>query len=45
MLLWVLLVERIDEGGARRVNVVNKVALGVRKSVALFKTLGFKMLL
>ncbi len=45
ILLRVLLVERINEGKARRVNLVNEVALGVRKSVALFDTLEFEMLL
>ena len=44
MLLRVLLVERIDESKARRVDIVNEVALGVQESVALFDTLEFKML-
>ena len=44
MLLRVLLVERIDESKARRVDIVNEVALGVQESVALFGTLEFKML-
>ena len=44
MLLRVLLVERIDESKARRVDIVNEVALGVQESVALFDKLEFKML-